>query len=139
MCYHSTPWAVTPLRPNTPRAFFFNSAYLGPFDQYVSDASARNPFPKVPPPDKCDIDLLGGGSVELPKEKKREGGHQFMKRQNPPLPGCTALNECSVSKRKSPFCTKSSPLISISIQRDAQDRVHSTTRAEGDARVRVDI
>ena len=22
---HNTPWAVTPLKPNTPRAFFFNS------------------------------------------------------------------------------------------------------------------
>ena len=28
MCYHSTPWAVTPLRPNTPRAFFFNSVLV---------------------------------------------------------------------------------------------------------------
>ena len=26
VCYQNTPWAVTPLKPNTPRAFFFNSA-----------------------------------------------------------------------------------------------------------------
>ena len=25
VCCHNTPWAVTPLKPNTPRAFFFNS------------------------------------------------------------------------------------------------------------------
>ena len=28
VCYQNTPWAVTPLSCNTPRAFFFNSAFF---------------------------------------------------------------------------------------------------------------
>ena len=137
----------------------FGRPYLGPFDQHV-DSSARNPFPKVPPPDKWDTadkqdeptqrpskyqtlppvlkDLLGGGNIGLPNGKKRDGGHEFMKRQNPPLPGCTALNECSAPRRKLPFCTLIQ-LLRPFLQRDAEDPVRSTTRAEGGAHVRVDF
>ena len=87
----------------------FGRPYLGPFDQHVK-ASARKPFPNVPPPDTYATptnqptqptsqyqtlppvlkDLLGGENVNL-------GGK---KRQNPPLPACTTLNECSARPRK---------------------------------------
>ena len=96
----------------------YGRPYLGPYDQHV-DASARNPFPKVPPPDtytstspdrphkalpealKNLLDnkkaalYAAGGSV--PKNGKKRGD-QFMKRQDPPLPACTTLNECSASQ-----------------------------------------
>ena len=110
----------------------YGRPYLGPYDQHV-DASARNPFPKVPPPDTykppvvtdqptqptsgyktlpAPLKDLLGRNVDLKlqaaardasdsHDEKHDG--QFMKRQNPPLPGCTIMNECAAASRKKPF------------------------------------
>ena len=81
----------------------FGRPYLGPFDQHV-DSLARNPFPKVPTPDKCIYEPYQSTQrSSQPSGKKREGDHEFMKRQSPPLPECTAMNECSAPQRKSLF------------------------------------
>ena len=35
VCYQNTPWAITPLSCNTPRAFFFNSAHSTMYIHHV--------------------------------------------------------------------------------------------------------
>ena len=85
----------------------FGRPYLGPFDQHVN-SSARNPFPKVPPPDNQpqyqtlppELEELLDGETDV---YTRLPSGEVMKRQSPPLPGCTTLNECSMPPRRS--CT----------------------------------
>ena len=110
----------------------YGRPYLGPYDQHV-DASARNPFPKVPPPDiytppsvatrqptqptseyktlPAPLKDLLGRNVKLQDAESgasefNDNKHdaQFTKRQNPPLPGCTVLNECAATNQR---CTGS--------------------------------
>ena len=141
----------------------FGRPYLGPFDQHV-DSSARNPFPKIPPPDNNKPTAATGATLEEPTRrishyqnlhpmikdhfgeenvgphsgKKREAkSHEFMKRQSSPLPGCTALNECSAPPRKSAFCTLLSNVECHFLQRNARDLVRSTIRVKGGARASV--
>ena len=89
----------------------FGRPYLGPFDQHV-DASARKPFPNVPPPDvylptrptqtlpQVLKGLLDSNTGSAPPKNGKRRGNQYMKRQDPPLPACTTLNECSAQQRK---------------------------------------